>query len=74
MHSGSVMEFCDKLEYCQLDLVSYSCGTEMHMTDASGSQQIKHDTEMRAAFFATKRKMFVALPGGGSYSVQCHRV
>jgi len=36
----------------------------MRMTDASGSQQIKHDTEMWASFFATKRKMFVALPGG----------
>jgi hypothetical protein len=37
----------------------------MHMTDASGLRQIKHDNEMWAPLFATKRKIFVALPLGG---------
>jgi len=57
----------DHVKPCHMDLVyliSDSCGIEMHMTDASDSQQIKHDTEMWASFFATKRKMLVALPGG----------
>jgi hypothetical protein len=27
-------------------LISDPCGREMHMTDASGTQQIKQDTEM----------------------------
>jgi hypothetical protein len=58
----------DHVKPCHMDLVqliSGSCGIEMHMTDASGLRQIKHDNEMWAPLFATKRKILLGGGGGG---------